>query len=63
MLESGARQVQQVAQRCGFGDPERMRRTFLWLFGAPPSAIEERGRRGASCTAPLMSASAGQRRC
>ena len=40
MLESGARQVQEVAQRCGFNDPERMRRAFRRLFGAAPSAMK-----------------------
>src|SRR5882762_5769260 len=40
MLESGARSVQEVAQHCGFHDPERMRRAFLRLFGAPPSAMK-----------------------
>jgi transcriptional regulator GlxA family with amidase domain len=40
MLESGARSVQQVAEHCGFQDPERMRRAFLRLFGAPPSAMK-----------------------
>jgi transcriptional regulator GlxA family with amidase domain len=40
MLESGTRQVQQVARRCGFHNPERMRRTFVRLFGAPPSAMK-----------------------
>jgi transcriptional regulator GlxA family with amidase domain len=40
MLESGARSVQEVARRCGFGDPERMRRAFRRLFGAAPSALK-----------------------
>jgi AraC-like DNA-binding protein len=31
--------MQEIAQRCGFGDPERMRRAFVRLFGAPPSAL------------------------
>jgi len=38
-LESGTRSVQQVARSCGFADPERMRRAFVRLFGAPPSAL------------------------
>jgi transcriptional regulator GlxA family with amidase domain len=37
-LESGARSVQAVAQECGFGDPERLRRSLVRLYGAPPSA-------------------------
>jgi transcriptional regulator GlxA family with amidase domain len=38
-LESGGRSVQEVAASCGFGDPERMRRAFVNLFGRPPSAL------------------------
>ena len=38
-LESGAASVQAVARDCGFGDPERMRRAFVSLFGRPPSAL------------------------
>jgi transcriptional regulator GlxA family with amidase domain len=37
-LESGANSVQVVAQTCGFGDPERLRRSLVRLYGAPPSA-------------------------
>ncbi len=40
MLDSGARSMQEVAQCCGFGDSERMRRAFLRLFGTPPSALK-----------------------
>ncbi|MGH8226591.1 MAG: GlxA family transcriptional regulator [Steroidobacteraceae bacterium] len=45
-LESGARSVQRVARACGFGDPERMRRSFVRLLGVPPSAIRGRLRSG-----------------
>ncbi len=38
-LERGGRSVQHVATTCGFGDAERMRRTFVRLFGRPPSAL------------------------
>jgi transcriptional regulator GlxA family with amidase domain len=41
-LESGRVSVQQVAQDCGFGDPERMRRAFVSLFGKPPSSLRLR---------------------
>ena len=37
-LESGAHSVQAVAARCGFDNPERMRRAFRRLLAAPPSA-------------------------
>jgi transcriptional regulator GlxA family with amidase domain len=49
MLESGARSVQEVAEHCGFHDPERMRRAFLRLFGAPPSAMK-RARRAVTAS-------------
>ena len=39
ILESGTRSVQQVAVDTGFNDPERMRRAFIRLFGAAPSAL------------------------
>jgi transcriptional regulator GlxA family with amidase domain len=48
-LESGHPTIQQVATACGFGNPERMRRSFLRVLGAPPSALkrsfERQGRR------------------
>jgi transcriptional regulator GlxA family with amidase domain len=43
-LDSKGRSVQEVARSCGFGNPERMRRTFLRVFGAPPSALKYQGR-------------------
>ena len=45
-LESGDTSIQRVAAACGFGSPERMRRSFLRVLGAPPSALKRRGRRG-----------------
>ena len=39
-LESGAGSVQRVAADCGFGDPERMRRSFVRLLGVAPSALK-----------------------
>ncbi|MGB6488719.1 MAG: GlxA family transcriptional regulator [Steroidobacteraceae bacterium] len=44
-LESGNPTIQQVAAACGFGNPERMRRSFLRVLGAPPSALRRQGRR------------------
>jgi transcriptional regulator GlxA family with amidase domain len=38
-LENGAASVQRVALDCGFGDVERMRRSFTRLLGMPPSAL------------------------
>jgi transcriptional regulator GlxA family with amidase domain len=39
-LGGRGRSVQEVARACGFGNAERMRRSFLRLFGAPPSAVK-----------------------
>jgi transcriptional regulator GlxA family with amidase domain len=36
---SGASSVHDVAMACGFGNAERMRRSFLRVYGTPPSAI------------------------
>lgn len=38
-LDAHGASVQRVAQECGFGDPERMRRSFIRLLGVPPSAL------------------------
>jgi transcriptional regulator GlxA family with amidase domain len=38
-LDAGAPSVQRVAAECGFGDAERMRRSFVRLLGIPPSAV------------------------
>jgi transcriptional regulator GlxA family with amidase domain len=40
LLDGGARSLQEVARHCGFGDAERMRRSFRRLFGTPPSALK-----------------------
>jgi transcriptional regulator GlxA family with amidase domain len=38
-IESGGGSVQEVARNCGFGDLERMRCTFVSLFGMPPTRM------------------------
>lgn len=38
-FEGGAASVQRVAAECGFGDAERMRRSFARLLGMSPSAL------------------------
>jgi transcriptional regulator GlxA family with amidase domain len=38
-LDASGASVQRVAVECGFGDPERMRRSFVRLLGVPPSAM------------------------
>jgi transcriptional regulator GlxA family with amidase domain len=43
-LERGG-SIQTVAAEVGFGDPERMRRAFVRLYGAPPAALRRTLRR------------------
>lgn len=43
-LEQGL-PIQEIAERAGFGDPERMRRAFLRLYGAPPASLRRTMRR------------------
>jgi transcriptional regulator GlxA family with amidase domain len=43
-LERGG-SIQDIARRSGFGDPERMRRAFVRLYGAPPAALRRTIRR------------------
>src|SRR3984893_17986893 len=43
-LAGSGRSVQDIARFCGFGNAERMRRTFLRQFGVPPSAVKYHGR-------------------
>lgn len=38
-LASGTASVQAVARQCGYATPETMRRSFVRLFGLPPSAV------------------------
>jgi transcriptional regulator GlxA family with amidase domain len=44
MLSQGGA-IQEIARRTGFGDPERMRRAFVRLYGAPPAAMRRTLRR------------------
>jgi transcriptional regulator GlxA family with amidase domain len=44
MLAQGGA-IQEIARRTGFGDPERMRRAFVRLYGAPPAAMRRTLRR------------------
>ncbi|WP_293903810.1 GlxA family transcriptional regulator [Phenylobacterium sp.] len=43
-LETGHAPIDRVAERAGFGDPERMRRAFLRAFGQPPQALRRSAR-------------------
>lgn len=38
-LEDGREPVERIAAAVGFGDPERMRRAFVRLYGQPPQAM------------------------
>ena len=61
LLESGAGSVQEVAARCGFGDPERMRRAFVRLFGASPAALRRaRARRSRARLAQSLTGNASR---
>jgi transcriptional regulator GlxA family with amidase domain len=44
VLSGTGRSVQDIARTHGFGNAERMRRTFLRLFGVTPSALKHRVR-------------------
>jgi transcriptional regulator GlxA family with amidase domain len=43
-LASGKRSIQDVARSSGFGSADRMRRTFMRVFGTAPSALRARAR-------------------
>lgn len=45
-LEAGADSIDSVARRAGFTDTERMRRTFLRVYGQPPQALRRMARQG-----------------
>jgi transcriptional regulator GlxA family with amidase domain len=47
MLEEGADSIERVALACGFGDEERMRRSFLRCLGVPPRQYRQRFSRAA----------------
>ena len=49
-LEESARSVDEVADACGFGSGERMRRTFLRHLGVPPHDYRQRFRRRPGAT-------------
>ncbi len=43
-LEQTLLPIETIAEQCGFGNPERMRRTFQRLFDTSPGAYRERFR-------------------
>jgi transcriptional regulator GlxA family with amidase domain len=44
-LQSGQPSLQRIAEDCGFGNAERMRRSFQRLLGRPPGAFRQQGER------------------
>ncbi len=45
-IEEGVEPIEEVARSVGFGDPERMRRAYVRLYGLPPQALRRIARRG-----------------
>jgi transcriptional regulator GlxA family with amidase domain len=43
-VEGGREPIDRVAEKVGFGDPERMRRAFVRAFGQPPQALRRAAR-------------------
>ena len=44
-IEADAEPVESIAAAVGFSDPERMRRSFLRLYGEPPQSLRRKARR------------------
>ncbi len=42
MMEAGRFSAEEIARKSGFGDRDRMRRSFLRAFGQPPQAIQRK---------------------
>jgi transcriptional regulator GlxA family with amidase domain len=47
-LASHNTSVQQIARATGFGSAERMRRSFIRIFGTAPSAMKRQSRQSLS---------------
>jgi transcriptional regulator GlxA family with amidase domain len=45
-VQSSSEAIELVAETTGFGDPERMRRAFIRVFGQPPQALRRAARAG-----------------
>jgi transcriptional regulator GlxA family with amidase domain len=43
-VEQGSAPIDRIAAQSGFGDPERMRRAFIRVFGQPPQALRRAAR-------------------
>jgi transcriptional regulator GlxA family with amidase domain len=45
-VQSSSEAIERVAEITGFGDPERMRRAFIRVFGQPPQSMRRAARAG-----------------
>lgn len=45
LVEKGCQPIEGIAGAVGFGDPERMRRAFVRIYGQPPQALRRLERR------------------
>jgi transcriptional regulator GlxA family with amidase domain len=45
-VQSSSEAIERVAEVTGFGDPERMRRAFIRVFGQPPQSMRRAARAG-----------------
>jgi transcriptional regulator GlxA family with amidase domain len=43
-VQSSSEAIERVAEKTGFGDPERMRRAFIRAFGQPPQSLRRAAR-------------------
>ena len=43
-VDGSSRPMDRIARDAGFGDPERMRRAFVRVFGQPPQALRRAAR-------------------
>jgi protein-L-isoaspartate(D-aspartate) O-methyltransferase len=43
-VEDGRETLETIAQAVGFADPERMRQSFIRVFGQPPRALRRAAR-------------------
>jgi transcriptional regulator GlxA family with amidase domain len=43
LIEGGGCSMKEVAERSGFGHPERMRRAFVRVLGVPPAGLRRKG--------------------
>ncbi len=41
MIESSSVPIDSIAKDTGFGDPDRMRRAFIRVYGQPPQVIRQ----------------------